>query len=108
MVCKYFRYWHTAELTSLQAWKGNVKARHFILALHDYYYYSDEPRRSSDSPDGAHEEIIRILSRDRWTLQYIDVERLQPLVEAFDDDASGFITVREANQFASSCPKDWR
>lgn len=34
--------------------------------------------------------------------------RLQPISEAFDDDASGFITVNEANTFTTSRPLDWR
>lgn len=45
---------------------------------------------------------------DEWTLGYINIVRIQPLVEAFDDDASGFITVREANQFTNMRPPDWR
>lgn len=79
-----------------------MKARHFILSLHDYYYYSDEQSRTETAQKN------RISSQDKWTLRYMDIERLQPLADALDDDASGFITIREANQFTLSCPKDWR
>lgn len=49
-----------------------------------------------------------ILASDEWTLRYINIVRIQPLIEAFDDDASGFITVREANQFTRMRLPDWR
>jgi hypothetical protein len=45
---------------------------------------------------------------DRWALQYIDVNYFRNLLEAFDDDAGGFITVKEANDFTRSRPLDWR
>jgi hypothetical protein len=45
---------------------------------------------------------------DAWAIKFIDVTRLQPISEAFDDDASGFITISEMNQFTGSRPPDWR
>jgi hypothetical protein len=45
---------------------------------------------------------------DAWAIKFIDVTRLQPISEAFDDDASGFITVSEMNQFTGSRPPNWR
>ena len=45
---------------------------------------------------------------DAWAIKFIDVSRLQPILEAFDDDASGFITISEMNRFTSSRPADWR
>lgn len=45
---------------------------------------------------------------DAWAIKYIDVMWVQPILEAFDDDASGFITVTEVNRFTSSRPTDWR
>ena len=49
-----------------------------------------------------------VTEQDEWTLEYINVTRLQAIVEAFDDDASGFITVGEANAFTTARPADWR
>lgn len=43
-----------------------------------------------------------------WTLDWITITRLQPIIEAFDDDASGFITVAEVNKFTTSRPRNWR
>ena len=45
---------------------------------------------------------------DAWAIKYIDVKWVPPILEAFDEDASGFITVSEVNRFTSSRPVDWR
>ncbi len=45
---------------------------------------------------------------DAWAMKFIDVMWVQPIMEAFDDDASGFITVTEVNTFTSSRPREWR
>lgn len=47
-------------------------------------------------------------NQDLWALHYLDVHYLQTIHEAIDDDASGFITIEELNQFTSSRPLDWR
>ncbi len=44
---------------------------------------------------------------DRWTLEHINVAHLQPILEAIDDDGTGFISVKEANTFAIQRPKGW-
>ncbi|KAJ3526594.1 hypothetical protein NMY22_g10101 [Coprinellus aureogranulatus] len=44
---------------------------------------------------------------DDWALHYIDVVHLDPIVEAIDDDFSGFISIHEANRFAVARPKTW-
>lgn len=43
-----------------------------------------------------------------WTLEWITLTRLQPIIEAFDDDTSGFITIAEVNKFTTACPHGWR
>jgi hypothetical protein len=45
---------------------------------------------------------------DAWAIKYIDIMRLQPIMESIDDDASGFITIGEINRFTASRPIDWR
>jgi hypothetical protein len=45
---------------------------------------------------------------DQWALQYISVFRVQPLIEALDDDVSSFISIAEVNAFTSGRPHDWR
>jgi hypothetical protein len=87
-----------------------VKARHFVLALRDYYLekLASEP---GGVPDMAHigtSAINNSTNPDAWAIKYIDVMWVQPILEAFDDDASGFITISEVNRFTSSRPVDWR
>lgn len=72
-----------------------MKARHFVLALRDYY-------RSGE------EMAMRATEQDEWALEYINDNTMQAIVEAFDDDASGFITVAEVNHFTASRPIEWR
>ena len=75
-----------------------------MLALRDYY------RQQIDIKKRARGEnlITSIHDDDEWALEWININRLQAIAEAFDDDASGFITIAEVNQFTSSRPKDWR
>ena len=47
-------------------------------------------------------------SSDEWALRYINVNYVRNLMEAFDEDASGFVTIKEANDFTCSRPLDWR
>uniref|UniRef100_A0A8H7XPD5 EF-hand domain-containing protein n=1 Tax=Psilocybe cubensis TaxID=181762 RepID=A0A8H7XPD5_PSICU len=41
---------------------------------------------------------------DDWVLEYIDAAYVKPIVEAMDEDGSGFISVQEANRFALARP----
>jgi hypothetical protein len=59
-------------------------------------------------PDMGTSAIDDSMNPDAWAIKYIDVMWVQPILEAFDDDASGFITVTEVNRFTSSRPADWR
>ena len=54
------------------------------------------------------DEAARVSDQDEWALEWINMNRLQSIAEAFDDDASGFVTIGEVNQFTSSRPKEWR
>ena len=92
----------------MQRWRGNVKARHFVLALRDYCLEKLDKLRKNEQTFTECDYPTRITEQDEWTLEYINVTRLQAIIEAFDDDASGFITVGEANAFTTSRPADWR
>jgi hypothetical protein len=46
-------------------------------------------------------------SKDDWALQYISIYRIQPLVEALDDDVSSFVTISEVNVFTTARPEHW-
>lgn len=77
-----------------------MKARHFILALRDYFHDQEDKSRK--------EQQTQTPSTDRWAFQYIDIPYLQPILEAIDDDASGFIRISEVNAFTASRPPGWR
>lgn len=49
-----------------------------------------------------------VSNSDQWALRYIGLNYVRSILEAFDDDASGFVTVKEANSFTRSRPLDWR
>lgn len=78
-----------------------MKAKHLVLALHDYFIEKLRPLGRPDDPIPAEYE------KDQWTLAYLNSPHLQPLLEAIDDDATGFITIREINTFVESKPEEW-
>ncbi|KZT73469.1 hypothetical protein DAEQUDRAFT_414712 [Daedalea quercina L-15889] len=84
-------------------WRGSVKTRHFVLALRDYYH----DRAEEQITEKTAFEAAHVLDSDAWCLEFVNMKRLQSISEAFDDDASGFITVSEANHFTSSRPAGW-
>ncbi|KAJ7846409.1 hypothetical protein B0H14DRAFT_936649 [Mycena olivaceomarginata] len=86
-------------------WRGSVKARHFVMALRDHF--QEETSKSADGEPREHPTIV-IDEADVWALEYINVVHLQAISEAFDDDASGFVTVAEVNVFTTARPLDWR
>lgn len=84
-------------LTVFQGWRGSVKARHLVTALKDYY-----------AEKAASESAGSLVGADKWALKYISVGRARTISEAFDDDASGFVTVQEVNNLTRGRPLDWR
>lgn len=78
-----------------------------MLALRDYYL--EKFASESTSVRGiCTSAIVGSLHPDAWAIKFVDVIRLQPILEAIDDDASGFITIEEMNRFTISRPVDWR
>ena len=45
---------------------------------------------------------------DTWAISYLNIGRAEGILEAFDDDASGFVTVNEVNNLTRFRPRDWR
>ena len=45
---------------------------------------------------------------DKWALTYINAAYVQPILEAVDDDGTGFVSVKEVNTFVGSRPDGWR
>ena len=80
-----------------------------MLALRDHFLeqFATEAEGIARIAQGG-SSINNSRNPDIWAIKFIDVTRLQPISEAFDDDASGFITISEMNRFTSSRPADWR
>ncbi|KAJ3575378.1 hypothetical protein NP233_g1131 [Leucocoprinus birnbaumii] len=100
-------------------WKGSVKARTFVLNLHDYYA---EQRNQFDArasmiplptPPPSSTRGSPILASpqrkadDRWALAYINAAYVQPILEAVDDDGTGYISIKEVNTFIEERPAGW-
>lgn len=75
-----------------------MKARYLVLALYDHLV---EKLGGVGTSGGASDED------DLWALSYFNGAHVQPLLEAIDDDATGFITTREINTFIESVPEHW-
>ena len=92
-----------------QGWRRNVKARLFVMTLRDNF--SETPTRTSAAVATALGKDPNDPQRtDDWALAYISITHLQPIMEAFDDDGSGYITVTEVNRFIDALPPSihWR
>ncbi|KAJ7181386.1 hypothetical protein C8R43DRAFT_1170245 [Mycena crocata] len=103
-----------------RGWKGSVKANHLVMAIHDYFarktgtilkrIHDIATDHESDAQKVEH--ILGISEattppEDMWALDHIIIQRIQPLIEALDDDGSSFVTVQELNEFTTSRPADW-
>ena len=45
---------------------------------------------------------------DDWAFEYMNVNYLQSIMEAFDDDGSGYVTYQEVNDFVAGRPEALR
>jgi hypothetical protein len=78
------------------------------MALRDYFHekWNEPPPELLSSPVTSLGPTME--ARDEWALSYLSIMRMQPITEAFDDDASGFVSVTEVNNLTSQRPLDWR
>jgi len=61
-------------------------------------YYTEKGCKDSGSSKGP----------DSWAIGYLNIRRAEGIMEAFDDDVSGFVTVNEVNNLTQLRPRDWR
>lgn len=99
----------------------------FVHTLHDYYVAQNNDSAvvdnyftimASPAPGSTADDQTLALraafsaakqrAAEKWALKHINIKNIIPLMEVFDGDASGFVSVWEANQVASLRPKDWR
>ncbi|KAF8183828.1 hypothetical protein K438DRAFT_1974856 [Mycena galopus ATCC 62051] len=111
------------ELWAEMGWKLSVPDREFVLNLHDYYLakYSepiDIQYFNAAMPEGTTIEELRgalkkalssakARTEDKWALNLLTFQNLPKVLEAFDGDGSGFVSVWEVNQLTSACPNGW-
>ena len=79
-----------------KGWRGSVKGRHFVMSLKDYYI-----EKAAGEPDAFE-------GPDGLAITSINAARARSILEALDEDASGFVTVSEVNKFTRLRPRDWR
>ncbi|KAF8069331.1 hypothetical protein FPV67DRAFT_1492030 [Lyophyllum atratum] len=120
------------EIWKEMGWKSTVKARHFVLALRDYFL----EERSLHGPRYGHSSVSTVTSpnqltspslssppaepphhdlsgppahcnNEEWANAYVNVSYLQAIAESIDDDGSGFINIKEVNEFTNMRPKGW-
>ncbi|KAF9000403.1 hypothetical protein BDQ17DRAFT_1327703 [Cyathus striatus] len=116
---------HMKAIWQEMDWKGNIKAVDFMFALRDYFSSLSQGSKNSfaqrladnvetkseSSPhtsDNAH-DVTKPMPQtgDEWIKLYIDASHIQPILEAIDDDGSGYINIQEVNCFTSNCPNGW-
>lgn len=122
-------------LIGIQGWKGSTKARTFVLALRDFLLRKRSPGSSLSGtatpsstpepmpasgrgsalalkPKSPKEMTASDYSPDdvSWALPYISMHYFRAILDAFDNDASGLITIEEANAFTESLarPGEWQ
>jgi len=90
-----------------------------VLALQDYFadtiIHTEADNMSAmlsnaGTPTTIHSNIwppAGDYQDDRWTLSYINLAHVQPILEAIDDDGTGFISIREVNAFTKGQPAGW-
>ena len=112
MVCLLISVSFTLEVHAAatpQGWRRNVKARLFMTTIRDHF--GEIHRQKSAAMATAMKKDPTLRQRtDAWALDYISVLYLQPIMEAFDDDGSGYVTVAEVNTFVDAVPSSikWR
>ncbi|KAI9059697.1 hypothetical protein FKP32DRAFT_1541614, partial [Trametes sanguinea] len=90
---------HAAKLWKAMNWTGVVKGRILVHALREHYAQDDV----SGGPTQMQGQV------DKWALHYLNIAWLNPILEAIDDDTSGYISVSEINRFMQRLPQelDW-
>ena len=88
-------------LRNCQGWRRRVKTRIFVSNLRAYF---EDLAKSKDTSTAASTLV------DSWAFSYISHTYLRPIMEAFDADGSGSITIFEVNDFMGTLPPtiDWR
>ncbi|KZS96343.1 hypothetical protein SISNIDRAFT_451020 [Sistotremastrum niveocremeum HHB9708] len=101
------------EIWQNAGWMSSVKNRNFVLTLHDHY-------ADKNIPTDPHHHLINAapaaedtdqsgdtVNDDEWCLDFLDLEHASSIAQAIDLDGSGFIRIREVNEFVAGKPSSW-
>jgi Ca2+-binding EF-hand superfamily protein len=77
-----------------------------VLSLRDHFLETLTPEHEDTSGKSVAESSTE--NPNAWAIRYINTAQLQRMMEAIDDDASGFISIAEMNRFTNSRPRGWR
>ena len=80
-----------------QSWRGNAKGRHILAAVVDRYedIFAEYARKNGQEHP------------DAWTLIYMQIRYVPAILETINKDNSGFVTIKELNEFTESRPQHW-
>ncbi|KAG6918398.1 hypothetical protein DXG01_014799 [Tephrocybe rancida] len=117
---------HVREMWREMGWKSTVKARHFVLALRDFYLSKRHTSNNTPKTSVSHAQQQQLpsptltpasslgesthmssIDSDAWVTAYVNISYLQAISEAIDDDGSGFVNIKEINDFTTLRPQGW-
>ncbi|OSD05610.1 hypothetical protein PYCCODRAFT_1464963 [Trametes coccinea BRFM310] len=81
-------------------WRANVQVELLIMTIRDHY------REIIDKARLVSGDAKSSLVKEDWTLRYLSRAWLDPLSEAFDLDASGYVTILEVNHLMQLRPSE--
>ena len=91
-----------------QKWRAYVDDRQFVPGLLNYFCERFDQAKGVENGTTPTMPTQQLSGQDEWTLEYITVSTVQPIIEVFDDEAAGFVRVNQVNEFTSARPKNWR
>ncbi|OCH83957.1 hypothetical protein OBBRIDRAFT_892061 [Obba rivulosa] len=83
-------------------WAGHAEARQFVMALRDYFNENMVEGRKGQKPSDSGDKWT---AGEEWTFAYIGPRWQLRIMEAIDDDASGYVTIAELNKFTDAMPR---
>ncbi|KZV91703.1 hypothetical protein EXIGLDRAFT_719097 [Exidia glandulosa HHB12029] len=100
------------QLWKDMAWRGSIRASQFVVGVQDYFRAKAtklEPLTPLTPPPTSTSSLPSHLSDqpEGWAINYVTLTRWRPILEAFDDDTSGWISISNVNSFTSGRPANY-
>ncbi|KZS96878.1 hypothetical protein SISNIDRAFT_482656 [Sistotremastrum niveocremeum HHB9708] len=88
------------EVWELAGWRSHYADRTAPIASHQ----NTDSKTASQSQSASSSEVSE---SDRWCLEFLKTEYMSALAQAIDLDGSGFIRIKEINDFVDHKPDGW-